>query len=577
MSKKKKILLSISGIIIIVVVALILTLNSISSSLVEKSVRNAIENKQIIKGYRLTFKKIGFNLLNGSVTIKEIKLKPGSSFVDSLKNTGFKEKYFDIEVGRISVSGIGIKKFLKSKSLNINKIKIKKPKIKIYEIKGKNKPAFALKNKKNNPVSSLSDSIRINQIKNLKINLIELLKCNVDIIDEKTKKPLITNDEIEILIKDVSFTESGNSNGYLYPHIANASLTIDNNYVKLPGGLYEITFKKFYANLKGNKIQVQDFHYKPLYSKKRFSKKIKWQKDRIDLFVREININDIDFEDLLFFDQLRIKRVYINNGTVDLYRDKNIPFNHDNRPLLPHQALKRSSFEMKIDTVYIHKMHFVYEELPEKSNKGRPIHFEIKDINGKIVNINSIKSELSKKSNLTVSVTGKLMGKALLSFNLTAPLTAKNDVFYYHAETIKPFNLKILNDAVFPAAGVKFESGIVEKLKLSATSYPTFAHGKFIMLYHDLKLSFLKDDEKSKKKTLTWGVNKLVAKNNPSKPGKKTRISVMFFERDMEKGFGNYLWKTIFSGMKSSVVPLIQNQTSKKFQKFLDERKNKRN
>jgi hypothetical protein len=160
------------------------------------------------------------------------------------------------------------------------------------------------------------------------------------------------------------------------------------------------------------------------------------------------------------------------------------------------------------------------------------------------------------------------MDKAYTHLKFEFPLTAKNDVFYFTADIPKPFQLKILNDAVYPAAGMKFSSGTVDKIHLYGTGYPTFAHGRFKMLYHDLKMAALDKDGLSTKKTLSWGINKFVASDNPKK-GKEPRVSVMFFERDMEKGFGNFFWKTIYSGMKSTIIPLFQKQSERKFKNFI--------
>jgi hypothetical protein len=50
---------------------------------------------------------------------------------------------------------------------------------------------------------------------------------------------------------------------------------------------------------------------------------------------------------------------------------------------------------------------------------------------------------------------------------------------------------------------------------------------------------------------LTEAANLLLPSSNP-KEGRKTREGVIYFERDQSKGFLNFVWKSVLSGIKSS-------------------------
>jgi len=51
---------------------------------------------------------------------------------------------------------------------------------------------------------------------------------------------------------------------------------------------------------------------------------------------------------------------------------------------------------------------------------------------------------------------------------------------------------------------------------------------------------------------LTEVVNLLLSDSNPNEDG-KMKHGVIYFERDPSKGFFNFVWKSILSGIKSSV------------------------
>jgi hypothetical protein len=63
---------------------------------------------------------------------------------------------------------------------------------------------------------------------------------------------------------------------------------------------------------------------------------------------------------------------------------------------------------------------------------------------------------------------------------------------------------------------------------------------------------------------LTELVNLLIAKNNPDDGG-KMRQGIIYFERDTTKGFVNFIWKSVLSGIKSSVG--VNSKTQKEMLK----------
>jgi hypothetical protein len=572
MTERKKRWLKITGIVVVVILILSFTFNEIVSSIITNKVKEYLADHKPLKGYDIKFDRVGFNLLNSSVKLIGLEIIPDSAFIDSLVKSGYKNSYFSVSVKKFAVLGIEFKKLIKEKEVDIRKIRIKKPYVKIFNIKGKQKPV-SVKQKKNEKIfSAIEDSVRIKGLNDLKIGMVEIRDGKFDIIQHKTGKLVITNGGIEILLEKLALTKSKHNNGYMYPSIKNASLLIENNKIKLDNNLYKVGFDKLTINFMDREIEVDNFIFKPLYSRRKFSKHIKRQQDMFDVKVSKINISEIDFKKLLIFNVLHIGKVDVSKASIKLFRDKKVPFDHSKRPLLPHQALKKMAFKMKIDSVRMTRSYFEYEQTAKKTKK--PIHIHLSNIDALVTNINTVKTELNSKSKMIVEARALLMGKASVSVTIDFPLTAENDVFYFSAEVNKPFNLKILNEAVYPAAGMKFESGVLDKLTLHATGYPTFAHGRFKMLYHDLQMAAIDRDGVSTKKTLTWGVNKFVASSNPKK-GKEPRQTVMFFERDMEKGFGNFFWKTIYSGLKGTIIPMFQKQTERRFRNFVKSQQEK--
>ncbi len=95
-----------------------------------------------------------------------------------------------------------------------------------------------------------------------------------------------------------------------------------------------------------------------------------------------------------------------------------------------------------------------------------------------------------------------------------------------------------------------------------------YSSGTMTMLYHDLDMQAMKKkDGEATNKFLSWSVNSLLRKNNPRKgKDKQAKAASMFFQRDIEKGFGNFFWKTLFSGMKATMLPSVNTINRKNMQ-----------
>lgn len=53
---------------------------------------------------------------------------------------------------------------------------------------------------------------------------------------------------------------------------------------------------------------------------------------------------------------------------------------------------------------------------------------------------------------------------------------------------------------------------------------------------------------------MSWAANTVLRTGNPGKNG-KTRVVEMSFDRVMYKGLGNFVWKTLQSGIVGSITP----------------------
>ena len=158
-----------------------------------------------------------------------------------------------------------------------------------------------------------------------------------------------------------------------------------------------------------------------------------------------------------------------------------------------------------------------------------------------------------------------------MGVNIYFPMRSVVDTFSYNG-WLGNGNLELFNDITLPAIGVKFKSGYLDGLSFTARGNPKYAMGEMTMLYHDLDGIVVRKDMKKTNKFLSWAANQIIRKENPAK-NKDTRIEPMFFNRVMYKGFGNYLWKTLQSGIMGTIIPGMDNKPEKEITSALGEDK----
>jgi hypothetical protein len=121
-----------------------------------------------------------------------------------------------------------------------------------------------------------------------------------------------------------------------------------------------------------------------------------------------------------------------------------------------------------------------------------------------------------------------------------------------------PFDLAELNPMVSNLMAMKVVSGKVNKVIIPlVNANEDDAHGTMQLYYNDLSIDMLDKKQttwgKIKTGVVGWVLNDLVVNDdNPTRSGKMT-TGIISVSRKKELGFPNYLWRSIFSGLKSTV------------------------
>jgi len=324
------------------------------------------------------------------------------------------------------------------------------------------------------------------------------------------------------------------------------SVTADSLYEMHPGILH-------YSFL-SQKITIDSFYVTPLFEPDEFFRRAEYQTDRIDMFVRKIEIHDFGFDDLMEDNILDLSSVDLYNAKADIFRDKHYPMKPGLIKPMPREMIMNIKRSFNIDSIRVFNSYLRYREMSEKSTDPGEVFFD--HVNLALYSITNILDDANKKE-MNVRFESMIMGHGKMKLNVTFPLN-KDSVAYRLSGNSKRMDLTLLNPLTTNLLGIGIikGKGSVDIRQIVGTD--DVATGNLIFRYKQLRLHpYSRKKEKLKKGPLSpiikFMINDLVVKSNNPKFARRPRVGQVYFERDPQKGIINYLWKGMLSGLASTM------------------------
>ena len=318
--------------------------------------------------------------------------------------------------------------------------------------------------------------------------------------------------------------------------------------------LYAFRMRDIRINLPQRKIRFDSITLTPRFNKTAFFKRVGHQTDRITLYGKSAVLDNFNTADLLNGHFIHFGNMQLNNISVRFERDMHYPRNHAVKPM-PFELFNSIPYKFKIDTMGLNNCMISYFEYEVKSKN--PGIFFIDHFQVRAQNVTN--HFMPGDSNLVLKVqgSGKLMKQAKLDFTLVMPYFAPKQQWWFSADAGK-IDLTQFNPLTENVLGLTVHSGMGSLHVPMITGDSVSAHGKVEFLYRKLKIRVYnrKKSEKSKKFWTPFAnmiINGLVVKsNNPPFLG-HVKKGIVYYERNPEKSFINYLWKSNLSGILSTI------------------------
>ena len=542
--KKRKPLI-IAGLVLSAIVILLVIGGLLASPLAERTIRSILDDDPL-HGHKIEFRKVNVNLLTFSGSIKDLTVEPEPiMFSEEVPDSLFGIPLIKASVKRVSLKNLEIFDLLFRKKLRVNAISIRSPEIN-YSIPATKREKIEQEKKEGNIMEDL-DSFNLEYI--------EIVDGNF-YMAEKGKEPFLFSDNynlslsgIEVIVDEkFDFTEDLS--------FKKGVALLKNNQFLLPGELYDLKAGEISIDYSDSILLITEFEFIPNFSKAEFGWKNGTQTDRFDVSIDTLLASDIHFSNLMKHLDIRLGNLALAGIDINIYRDKNVPFDFSKYPKLPHQSLVGLPLSLLIDSLDLRRVALQYEELQE--GQDAPGIISLTDGNIRVYNIASTEKAVSDKESMRINGRFMLQGKAPFDMEIKLPYAQSFGEFSYRG-SIGEMELKDLNSMTIPSEGINILEGNLDSFDFSMNANEVFALGTASFYYHDVKIEIMKKDmgieeEHHSRSFLSSLANIAIRKDNPHKnrPGK---VAIAHFMRDRNKGVVNLMVKPLIKSMVSTLTP----------------------
>lgn len=543
----------------------------ILNSTVKKYVRSELEDINSKNEYLYQIGDLDIHLIGGSIVLKDFQIKPSNSLTEAFNNGESKEPTLkELSIEKLSLKGIDIKDLLANKHLHIKEIRLHRPVFKI------------LKHPENFNTDSLSqenkstlylDSIQVRRAQEITLSEFEITDYELQILDIVSKDTILRYSGKDMVIDGIGLEPSKSNPKYFNFNTNDLVFKLQNQEIDLNHSYYYIDVENLVYKHSSSSIEVDGLAFKPLVEDATIWSSQKYSSEIYKMEISKMKVDGFDLDPLIHSGLLLIDNITIDSLNADIARDKSKPYNTSIVKPLPQHAFQNIQVPLLIHSLTIQNSHLNYSEQENAPKDLLDVH--LANLNIDITNITSLKDTSLANKALNISIKTDLSGNFPVEANVNMPYFRSDGYFTFTGHSTKSINFDNFNSVIFKAISAKIDGGILNGMSWKAEGNSQKIHGDFTLLYKDLQVEVYKEDKSKVMKTLSWIANAVVPKSNPGNNG-KVFVAAMEFERVKYKGIGNYLWKSIQSGLTNSLNPVGKQSKNASSSKTENSKKSKK-
>ncbi|MFT4153598.1 hypothetical protein [Parafilimonas sp.] len=295
-------------------------------------------------------------------------------------------------------------------------------------------------------------------------------------------------------------------------------------------------------------INAAGLTLQPRYSKQEFGKHLTFYKDRYNIQFKSASFHNIDWYKLFLGKGFIAKHAEFNNGSMDVYADKNIPPSTKSKiGNYPHQLLARLKIPVDIDTMLVQNFEFTYRELNIKTGQTGAVTWT--NISGQLTNVTNVPEKIAANKIIKIAAQSKLFNAGSFSAVFPFDMTKTKTGDFTLDVDLGPMDGKIINTASKPLGSFEVKSLSIKKLKAHIIANSYNARSSVLFVYDNLKITALKKDNNSKemkkKKLASFLANTFII--NKSNTMAETQPEYLTYKRDPQRSFFSFVQVYFFS------------------------------
>jgi len=501
--------------------------------------------------YQIEFSTIHTNFITGSASIADVKITPDTTvFKELITQQKAPNNLYYIELKKLLIQHFHPFAMYFNRDAKIGLLLFDKPKVTMV-----NKHFEFNENRPPRPRKSPYHYIA-KLFKSLRIETIDFKDANFKYVNNNGLLPDIDSvANLNVTLKDWLIDEySATDTSRLYL-LKDIDIHVTNYSYATPDSMYYIKINQLDFTASSGKLNMKQLGLLPRYNEANFAKVNGYARDRFSIKLNNLAMEGLNLPAYIQKQELIAKQLHITDGSIAVYNDANFPKREVNRSgRFPHQLLQLLKAKLTIKTINLSDINISYAESDHDSKQTGKITFE--KTSGVISNITNMEKEKIINPQLTANLQTYMMGQGKLVIDFAFDLNSHIGAFDYSG-ALTNLDGRTLNKITKPLGMVQVNKGEIKKLSFEIKADENFANGKLDFVYNDLSVALLKKEE-GKERLVRKGLISFLANNlviyadNPSKEGNFTS-AVIHYKRKTTASFFNYIWKTLYQGVKYSV------------------------
>ncbi len=366
------------------------------------------------------------------------------------------------------------------------------------------------------------------------------------------RKTSLTLHGADLVVTDMTTGEWSAPPENMPPHnggttFARAILAVDSMTCTYGNGASRMTVTALSYDSNGGRLAMGGASLSPQYSKQQFSRKVGDGSDWM-----AVSVTGVTGEGIILprspDDTLQARSLKAEHVLFEVFCDRNQPRTQNVRPTI-YEMVWNFPLGAAVDTIAVNDLDVVYEEISAGARTPAVI-----TLDNTRLSLHGLTNRPSAPDQLyRMNIDGWMMGKGLLHAVLELPAAPGDDRFVMQA-SVEPMPATAASPVTEPLSNVRISSGVLDSVNIVIEGDSRHASCALDLRYHDLSIALVrKNAPDSERRFLSTIANGMIIKSdNPSDGVFRTGSGE--YEREPNKSFWNFIWKTAFAGVLNVVI-----------------------